>query len=184
MAVKKKPVKKAPPKKTGRKKEITKRNWDLINALCQVPTPKLIDAAKSLNITYGSAKQMLLRPMVFEALEEARAKISTNALAKAEVDATYVLIRSKELVERCMQHEPVYDKEGNPVMVETPAGDIAPAYTFDAAGAARGLKLIGDHIEVSAFKPKDEDGNPIDQNWRVTIVDSKTGKQKVLGPES
>ena len=113
-------------------------------------------------------------------IQERVAEMAKKAQDEAGVDAAYVLKGAKELFERCMQHKPVFDKEGNQVLVETAAGDLAPAYMFDSAGAARALRTLGDHIQVSAFKPKDDDGKPIDQNWRITFVDAATGKQTVF----
>lgn len=49
-------------------------------------------------------------------------------------------------MERCKQAEPVKDRSGNPVLVETPSGDLAPAYTFNAAGVFKGAELMGKHL--------------------------------------
>jgi phage terminase small subunit len=64
----------------------------------------------------------------------------------SEISAEYVLGRIHEVLERCTQHRPVLDKQGQPVMVETPNGDMAPSYEFDAAGAAKAAELLGRHI--------------------------------------
>jgi phage terminase small subunit len=74
-----------------------------------------------------------------DAAQEDRRKAS-------EISAEYVLGRIHEVLERCTQHRPVLDKMGHPVMVETPNGDMAPAYEFDAAGAAKAAELLGKHI--------------------------------------
>lgn len=179
MAIKKKTARKKARKKPGVPARITPRNQELIDVLCQVPAPSVKEAAKSLNMSYGSARQMLIKPIVFEALEAARAKISAEAQKHAGVDKTFVLKGAKEMFERCMQHEPVYDKDGRPVLVELPGGEFGAAYVFDSAGAGKALKLMGEHIEVNAFKALDDDGKPIDQNWRVTFVDAATGKSTV-----
>lgn len=75
---------------------------------------------------------------------EARAKAALDQAAeKSGTSKAYVMSTLHELVERCMQHYPVLDKEGEQVYVETPDGRLAPAYTFDPKGAARGLHLLG-----------------------------------------
>jgi hypothetical protein len=50
------------------------------------------------------------------------------------------------VVERCLQHEPVRDRKGNPVVIETPQGQLAAAYTFQPGAAARALELLGKHV--------------------------------------
>jgi hypothetical protein len=71
-----------------------------------------------------------------------------------------VLKQMVEVFERCMQHKPVLDKEGNPT------GE----YRFDAAGVNRALEQIGKHKSVNAFKETEADRKPIDQKWTVDIV--------------
>jgi len=91
------------------------------------------------------------------------AELSKLRQEEADVDATYVLMGAKEMFERCMQREEVMEKiDGHLV----PTGE----WKFDSAGAARALKLLGDHVHVNAFKAIDENDVPIDQNWTVTIV--------------
>lgn len=57
---------------------------------------------------------------------------------KVEVSAEYVLNGIKGVVERCIQAEPVRDKEGNPT------GE----WTFQAAQALKGYELLGKHIKL------------------------------------
>lgn len=73
----------------------------------------------------------------------AREMLERLAIEEIGVSTLYVLSRTKEVVERSMQSAPVTDKDGNPVLVQTPAGDIAPAYAFDPKSALGGLTLIG-----------------------------------------
>lgn len=84
------------------------------------------------------------------------------------IDAQTVLLGAKKMFDRCMQEEAVTDKDGNKT------GE----YKFDSAGAGKALKLMGDHVQVNAFKATDDDGVPIDQHWTVEIVhttrDAKT----------
>ena len=85
---------------------------------------------------------------------------------KVKIDAGWVLNQAVTLHERCMQSRPVLDREGKSVMVETPDGDMAPAYTFDSSGANKSLETVGKHVDVQAFLTKHEhsgkDGAPIE----------------------
>lgn len=82
---------------------------------------------------------------------------AANSLLDATIDRAFVLSGFKEVALRCLQHRPVLDKKGKPVLIETPAGDLAPAYVFDSAGANRALEMLGKSMEVGLFTvdPKD-----------------------------
>jgi phage terminase small subunit len=67
-----------------------------------------------------------------------------NAILKTGLDRQYVISNLMTITERCMQSEPVLDKQGN----ET--GE----YAFDSGGAIRALQLLGQ--ELGMFKPRDE----------------------------
>ena len=56
-------------------------------------------------------------------------------------------------MERCKQAEAVLDRRGEAVLVETPSGDLAPAYTFNAMGVFKGAELLGKHLGM--FNEKD-----------------------------
>lgn len=70
-------------------------------------------------------------------LMEARTK-------RTEIDADWVLNQAVKLHNRCMQGEPVLDREGN----ET--GE----WRFEHAGASKSLELIGKHVNVQAFNDR------------------------------
>ncbi len=82
------------------------------------------------------------------------------AIAKAErmkevkIDAAYVLRQAVKLHERCMQQEPVKDRDGR----ET--GE----YKFEHSGAAKGLEIIGKHIDVKSFD------NSVDLNLKGDLA--------------
>ena len=62
---------------------------------------------------------------------------------RVEIDSDYVLNTIRETVDRCRQVRPVLDREGNPVLVETPSGDITPAFTFEPNAVLKGCELLG-----------------------------------------
>lgn len=65
---------------------------------------------------------------------------------RVQVDQDYVLSSIVDTMERCKQAKPVFDRKGNPVLVETPTGELAPAYAFDAGNVLRGAELLGKHL--------------------------------------
>lgn len=69
---------------------------------------------------------------------------SQTAILKSGLNRSWILDRLMRIVDRCMQAEPVHDKDGN----ET--GE----YRFDASGANRALQMLGS--ELGMFQPKQE----------------------------
>jgi len=67
-------------------------------------------------------------------IEERQAVIA----AKAAVSQEYVLVNLKDVVARCLQAEPVYDKFGHPT------GEFA----FDSKGATAALQLLGKYLGI------------------------------------
>lgn len=83
--------------------------------------------------TIGAAGLMTY-PDVRQAVEEGL----SEAARLAGVSRSWVIIKLREVVERCMQVIQVYDKLGQPT------GE----FEFDAAGATKALELIGKHLRV------------------------------------
>ena len=90
----------------------------------------------------------LTKPDIAKAVTEAMANRSERTM----VDQDWVLDAIVSTVKRCQQAMPITDKNGEPVMVETPNGNMAPAYKFDAAAVLRGAELAGKHLGM--FKDK------------------------------
>lgn len=65
---------------------------------------------------------------------------------RVEVTQDYVLSSIVETMERCKQASPVLNRKGESVMVETPDGDLAPAYSFNAKDVLKGAELLGRHL--------------------------------------
>ena len=144
MAVKRKAVKVTPKQKLA------------INQLLIDPSLKV--CAEVTGLSYDYVRELHTKTHILDALEKGRKRVA----ARAEVDAAWVLKQQVRVYERCMTVHPVLDREGNPT------GE----FKFDANGASRALELIGKHRTVSAFKPTDDDGRPVDNNWVVTFVDA------------
>lgn len=69
-------------------------------------------------------------------------KLKKERADAADLKAEWVINNLIEVAERCMQSEPVRDKEGNPT------GE----YTFNAAGANKALELLGKYKNLFTDK--------------------------------
>jgi len=75
------------------------------------------------------------------------AGLSSEVKKKTLVDAEYVIGGIKEVVERCMQRVPVMVTIGTH-RVQLQNEDGQGVWTFDAAGANRGLENLGKHLKL------------------------------------
>lgn len=107
------------------------------------------------------AKALMDNPKIATRIAFHRAMVAQVAIEEAALDKAWILKRLKIVAERCLQSAPVLDRKGFPVLIETPKGDLAPAYVFDAKGANGALNLLG-QAEGSTFVKKVEKGNPGD----------------------
>jgi phage terminase small subunit len=101
----------------------------------------------------------LSKPVICAAIQSA----ASERIERTKIDADYVLQGAREMFERCMQRVPVLDGEGN----ET--GE----WKFDSSGAGKALKLLGDHVQVNAFKSAGENDVPVvptNTAWTVKVV--------------
>ena len=67
---------------------------------------------------------------------------------RAKIDADMVLQGILHNIRRCEQGEVVRNARGEPMMVETPDGEQAVAYRFDATNALKGYELLGKHLRL------------------------------------
>ena len=84
-------------------------------------------------------RKYMAHPRVLKAIDEGM----ELAVEKTHVTEEWITDVVIETINRCRQAAPVLDRKGDPVMVETPNGQIAPAYKFDARGVFEGLRLLG-----------------------------------------
>lgn len=100
------------------------------------------------NKIYGN--QLMLKPKIRAAIAskiEERNKVTG-------IDAAWVLKKAAELTQRCMQEvKPKMVKVGKEWVHDQDA-DGNLLFVFNAAGAAKGLELVGKHIDVGAFKDR------------------------------
>ncbi|MDF9909616.1 UNVERIFIED_ORG: phage terminase small subunit [Pantoea brenneri] len=72
--------------------------------------------------------------------------------AAVGLSAEFVIEGVIKNIRRCEQAEQVYDKKGEPVMVEGPDGELAPLYKYDANAALKGYELLGKHLKLFTDK--------------------------------
>jgi phage terminase small subunit len=97
-------------------------------------TQAAIRAGYSVKTAGWIGYENLTKPYIAEAIQKAR----DEKIASAGITAEWVLKSLQSVANRCMQEEPVLDREGNPT------GE----YQFAHSGANRALELLGKHVGV------------------------------------
>lgn len=111
-------------------------------------TQAAIRAGYSSGTAYSQGQRLLKHVEVAAAIQAAMNYRSE----RTEITADYVLQSIVSTMERCKQVEPVFDRKGDAVMVETPNGGDAQAFTFNAAGVLKGAELLGKHLKLFTDK--------------------------------
>lgn len=122
------------------------------------------------NCSDESARRNASRLLTNDDIQKAIRDQADKTLEKVEVDVEYIVNNIVEVVERCMQKEPVeyfdkIDKCWKPVTeyVETPDGEMIEARVmkFDATNSLKGLELLGkyksifkDNVDVNVKESK------------------------------
>lgn len=109
-------------------------------------------------------RQLITKNNVSEAIQEAQNKRTE----RTEITQDYVLSNIQKVIERCMQQEAVQAKDGSPLLVEGPEGNLACLFEFKEQGALKGLELLGKHLGM--FKDKIEHTGPNGGDINVTIT--------------
>lgn len=100
----------------------------------------------------------LRKPKIQDALNETRKSLTE----RTELSEAYIVNSVIDTMERCKQAVPVLDKQGKPVMVETPDGDLAPAYAFQPAHILKGSEILGKHLGMFDGKKGVDDSDADD----------------------
>lgn len=103
-----------------------------------------VEAAQAAGLTRRGVQEWEKRPHIKARISELAEFATKNAILQTGLDREYVISRLMNVAERCMQAEPVLDKEGSPTGV----------FRFDSAGANQALKLLGDTLGM--FKPQEK----------------------------
>ena len=87
--------------------------------------------AKRLGMSEGTVHKWRRDPDFVRAKE----LVEQDSIDAIGINAAYVLESTREVVERCMQAEPVLDHEGN----------ATGEWQFNSSGALKGLEMLGRH---------------------------------------
>lgn len=109
--------------------------------------------------------QLLGKARVHEAIQKAMDKRSK----RTEIKADSVLEGICEVIDRCRQSRPVLNRKGEQVFIQTPDGEQAAAYTFEAFACLKGYELIGKHLKLFTEKYEIEDKTLDDDERRKRI---------------
>ena len=131
-------------------------------------TQAAIRAGYSEKTAQVIGSENLSKPMIAAAVAAAQAERSE----RTEVTQDYVLTSIRDTMERCKQAEPVVYQNGDPVLIGTPSGDLAPAYKFDANAVLKGAELLGRHLAMFTDK------KTIDLNHGVQDTDDIIARAK------
>lgn len=106
-------------------------------------------AAIRAGYSLRSATMQGSRLLTKDDIKQRIAELNEARLKSLKIDASYVLRQAVKLHERCMQEvSPITDRSGE----EIQDAEGKTIYTFNARDAVSSLKLIGEHIDVQAFK--------------------------------
>jgi phage terminase small subunit len=133
--------------------------------LCDLnATRAAIAAGYSEKTAKAAASRLLTNVDVKRRIEELLAKKTE----KLDITVDYVLSTIQDTLERCRQATPVLDKKGNPVLVTTPAGELAAAYAFNSLGVLKGCELLGKYLKL--FTDRQEIAGDENSPIRVEII--------------
>ena len=116
-------------------------------------TQAAVRAGYSEKTARSQGQRLLTNVDIAMAIEVGQAKRSE----RTEVTQDYVLNSIVETIERCKQAEPVKYQNGEPVFIDTPDGDVARAYKFNATAVLKGLELLGRHLAMFTDKVETRD---------------------------
>lgn len=123
-------------------------------------TQAAIRAGYSKNTAHATGHENLSKPEIANAIQAAM----DSRAERTEITADYVLTTIHETIERCKQAKPVTTRNGEPVLVETPDGNMAQAYVFDSGAVLKGAELLGKHLKLFTDKVD------VDHSGSVTTV--------------
>jgi phage terminase small subunit len=105
-------------------------------------------AAVRAGYSEKTAEQQGYRLLRNVQVAEAVQKAVADRAERKSLSADYVIDGIVETIERCRQARPVVDRKGKQVFVETPSGQQAAAYVFEAFAVLKGYELLGKHLKM------------------------------------
>ncbi|WP_404298089.1 terminase small subunit [Halomonas sp.] len=82
---------------------------------------------------------------------------------RTKIDADMVLQGILSNVRRCEQGEVVRNSRGEPMTVDTPDGQMAVAYRYDASNALKGYEMLGKHLRLFTDRHEHEGAETVTQ---------------------
>lgn len=117
-------------------------------------------AGYSKRSAYSIGQENLRKPEIKHRIELLKAEITSEI----KIDIQFIIKNTIEIIERSMQHKPVLDQSGKPVIIKTPNGELASSYTFDAKAALSGLSLLAQHLP----------------GWKATEDDDRNKENRIV----
>lgn len=101
-----------------------------------------VEAGYSEKATMAAVVRLFKQERIQIAIEEAIGERIDRTL----IDQDYVLHTTQEIIERCLEYKPVFQK-GAPLFYKD-GDEMKPLQEFDASGALKGLELIAKHLNM------------------------------------
>lgn len=121
---------------TQQPKPLTQKRQAFVNAIVEDPTIDYSEAAKRAGFSAKYAdregSRLYNTPEIKAEIDRRREVLQE----KSDITQEWVLNQLVSVAQRCMQAEPVRDKDGN----------NTGEYRFDSAGSNRALELVGKHL--------------------------------------
>lgn len=118
-------------------------------------------AAKRAGYSEKTAKDIGCQNLAKLNIQERIAELMQARNEKTQIDAEWVLNQAVKVHERCMQGEPIIDREGG----------FTGEWKFEHAGANKSLELIGKHVDVQAFKERVEHKHTVEDMTDESLED-------------
>lgn len=134
-----------------------------------------------------SARTNASRLLTNDNIQQAIREQADKRLGKAEVDVEYIISNIKEVVERCMQKEPVmyfdkvdkeYKQETTYVEHEDGTYTEEGVWKFDGANSLKGLELLGKYKNI--FKENINISGSLETEKQKNAIDSVVSQMKPL----
>lgn len=126
----------------GNSKELTRLQLRFVKEYILDPTASATECVRRAGYNTKNPDKIAYQLLGNARVKELIDKVRKDTADKLELSAEWVLQRLKNISDRCIQAEPVLDREGNPV------GE----YKFDSAGANKSTELIGKHLKLFTDK--------------------------------